>query len=254
MGEKYNYDTPVQDYSPMPVEVYEVGDTVYDKRRGASVEGEITLVWTDVLSRKVFIGVEWEDDTEELVLSDWIVKDPVINMFDVSYIGKGGEDKIPLWNEDSPAHQDRESKDLEQLNMKVPDTTDLTTFVIPLAEKTGSKESDMEEYILGSRVYYDKDGNYYFMKGDRKIVSNKDNPYDCVFYVRGNDCRASEFFNEKFDEKIVLGTEGFWYYLKWGDKFYLDEEDLREFLESTGYDAQNIINRLENEEEVELKG
>jgi len=252
MSGKLNYDTPVQDYSPRPIEIFEVGGKVYDKRRGASIEGEILMVWTDVHTRKMILGVEWEDGSVEVVLSDWVVGDPVINMFDVNFIGKGDEDKIPLWNEDSPAHQDREPKDLDQLNMTVPDITDLTTFVIPLSEKTGAKQDDMEKYILDSIVRYDDDGDYYFLKGDRKIRASKGNPYDSSFYVNGDECRPSEFFNEKFDEKIVVGSEGFGYYLKWGDKFYLDEEDLQDFLEVAGYDVKKIISRLEEEEEVEL--
>jgi len=252
MGDKYKYDTPIQHYSPRPIDVYEVGDTVYDKRKGASIEGEIIMRFTDVLTRKELIGVEWENGDIEIVLGDWITKDPVINMFDVNFIGKGDEDKIPLWNEDSPGHQDREPKDLDQLNMKVPDEIDLTTFVIPLSEKTGSKNEVMENYILNSVVRYDRQGNYYFLKGDRKIIASKVNPYDCSFYVGGKRCRGPEFFNEKFDDKIVVGCEGFGYYLKWGDKFYLDEDDLYEFLEVAGYDVENILTRLEKEEEVEL--
>lgn len=248
-----NYETPENDYSYFPIEDFKVGDTIYDKRTGNRVEGEIEAIWKDLRSRKIFLNVRWENKDAEVVLSDWIQKEPLIDYFDSRFIDE--KEKVRLWNEDSPFYTDREAKDLDGLALKVPDERDLTTFVYSISEKTASLEEEAEDFILNSNLRYDKENDIcYFLKGNRKIVSSYKTPEEMDFYIDGNKIEAKNFFDKEYDDIIVVGMDENGYYIDWGGKYVIDsEKEIMEFVASLGFEEEEVIKIVNEDGEVELR-
>lgn len=252
MGER-DYETPIVDYSPFPIEDFKVGDKIYDKRTGNRITGEVIGLFRGRKFQKLYVIVKWEDGDIEHVLSDWIQKEPEIDYFDSRFVKE--KEKVKLWNEDSPFYTDREPKDLKGLALKVPDERDLTTFTYEMATKTGTKEEKAEEFILKSTLRYDKESKTcYFLKGNRKMVSSYDDPENMDFYVDEKMVDARDFFNEDYDDIIIVGCEDGEYYIDWDGKCALDsEEELMHFVGSMGFDEEKVLKIIGEDGSVELR-
>lgn len=247
-----DYETPIVDYSPFPIEDFQVGDKIYDKRTGNRIEGKVIGLFRGRRFQKLYVIVEWEKGEIEHVLSDWIQKEPVIDYFDSRFVKE--DEKVKLWNEDSPFYTDREPKDLDGLALKVPDEKDLTTFTYNLATKTASVEEKAEEFILDSTLRYDKEKDVcYFLKGNRKMISSYGSPEDMDFYVDGEKVDARDFFNEDYDDIIIVGCDEYGYYIDWDGKCDLEEEELIHFIGSLGFDEEKVMEYITKDGSVELR-
>ena len=241
--EKFTYDNIYQDFSPFKIEIFSVNDTVYDER-GLNRKGKIKATWTDQRTARELLWIEWEDKTTEVVNSIHVRKDKE----KLPHSVPAGEKKEPLYNEKSPAYQDREPESIEKLRVKVPETKDLTQHVASISMITGEGEDEVEKFMIDSDIRIGT--GKYIIVNNNKQIHYKYGSYR--FFIENKEVRPREFFTVFPEEKKIQRYGDEHYILVWGSKYLLNKDELLQFLTEYKYPVGKVLAALEEDNEVSI--
>lgn len=205
--------------------------------------GKVASSWIDVLTRKAYVVVEWNDGVRELVLGDWIREEALVTPFsaDPKDLNKGkkkGSVEMP---------------DVREVVAKFRPVSmmEMDGIILPLGSRialeTGALSPTVDQFIQNAKLSYSPDGSviaaFDNMMVKATISKDSSDVEDIVFIKNSSVVRPAEFFaGMSMATEIVIASVGeSTYSVKiGGEEFQMTRDQLEGFTEDYVIPIQDV--------------